>query len=146
MPRARSRLIASPSPTPSWGRVSRWSTCTNGSKTPPSFSAAIPMPVSATEIATRPRGAAVRVEVAPAAEPGFVDVAIVDDGEGIPVEHLPLVWERFHRVDPSRSRATGGMGLGLAVVRQLVLGMGGRVRAESEPGRGSRFVVTLREA
>ena len=88
-------------------------------------------------------GGSVRVEVAPAAEPGFVDVAVVDDGEGIPAEHLPLVWERFHRVDPSRSRATGGMGLGLAVVRQLVLGMGGRVRAESERGRGSRFVVSL---
>jgi signal transduction histidine kinase len=95
-------------------------------------------------VAHTPASGSVRVEVAPAAEPGFVDVAVVDDGEGIPAEHLPLVWERFHRVDPSRSRATGGMGLGLAVVRQLVVGMGGRVRTESEPGRGSRFVVTLR--
>jgi signal transduction histidine kinase len=53
------------------------------------------------------------------------------------------VFDRFHRVDPSRARSSGGMGLGLAVVRELVAGMGGRVWAESEPGRGSRFVIEL---
>jgi signal transduction histidine kinase len=53
------------------------------------------------------------------------------------------VFDRFHRVDPSRARSSGGMGLGLAVVRELVAGMGGRVWAESEPGRGSQFVIEL---
>lgn len=68
---------------------------------------------------------------------------VCDEGQGIPPEHLPLVWERFHRVDPSRARTTGGMGLGLAVVRQLVTGMGGAVEATSTPGRGSTFTIIL---
>ena len=88
-----------------------------------------------------PPGGVVRVEVA--REGPDVAIRVIDTGSGIPAEHLPLVWERFHRVDPSRSRSTGGMGLGLAVVRQLVEGMGGRVWAESEEGRGSTFAVVL---
>jgi two-component system sensor histidine kinase BaeS len=72
-----------------------------------------------------------------------VVIRVVDTGSGIAAEHMPYVWERFYRVDPSRSRATGGMGLGLAVVRHLVEGMGGRVWAESTPGRGSTFIVAL---
>ena len=52
MPRARSRLMARPSPTPSCGRVCRWSTCTNGSKIVASFSGAIPIPVSRTATVT----------------------------------------------------------------------------------------------
>ena len=78
-----------------------------------------------------------------AATPARVTITVVDTGRGIPPEHLPLVWERFHRVDPSRDRASGGMGLGLALVRQLAVGMGGDVGVESEPGRGSRFRVEL---
>ena len=72
-----------------------------------------------------------------------VRLSVDDTGEGIPPEHLALVFDRFHRVDPSRARSSGGMGLGLAVVRELVAGMGGRVWAESEPGRGSQFVIEL---
>jgi signal transduction histidine kinase len=72
-----------------------------------------------------------------------VTLAVEDTGVGIPAEHLALVFDRFHRVDASRARTSGGMGLGLAVVRELVTGMGGRVSAESEPGRGSRFVIEL---
>jgi signal transduction histidine kinase len=70
-------------------------------------------------------------------------LAVEDTGVGIPAEHLALVFDRFHRVDSSRTRSTGGMGLGLAVVRELVTGMGGRVWAESDTGRGSRFVIEL---
>jgi two-component system, OmpR family, sensor histidine kinase BaeS len=92
-----------------------------------------------------PATGVVRVEVAPLGA-GRVALAVVDDGEGISPDQLPLVWERFHRVDPSRSRETGGMGLGLAVVRQLVRGMGGEVSAESAPGVGSRFTVVLPSA
>lgn len=70
-----------------------------------------------------------------------VVMRITDSGAGIPAAHLPLIWERFHRVDPSRARATGGMGLGLALVKELVERMGGRVSVESEEGRGSVFSV-----
>jgi signal transduction histidine kinase len=86
-------------------------------------------------------GGVVRVDVA--REGGEVVIRVIDYGRGISPEHLPLVWERFYRVDPSRDRTSGGMGLGLAVARHLVEGMGGRVSAESEPGRGSTFTVAL---
>lgn len=93
-------------------------------------------------IAHTPTDGIVRVEVSTVGS-DRVSLSVVDTGEGIPAEQLPLVWERFHRVDPSRSRRTGGMGLGLAIVRQLVQGMGGDVSAESTPGVGSRFTVLL---
>jgi signal transduction histidine kinase len=73
----------------------------------------------------------------------FVEVEVRDDGEGIAPEHLPLVFERFYRADLSRGRATGGAGLGLAIVRQLVRAHGGDVRVESEPGAGAAFFFTL---
>lgn len=88
-----------------------------------------------------PAGGTVRVELEQHAEQ--VTLRVIDSGRGIPAEHLPLIWERFHRVDPSRDRASGGMGLGLALVRQLAEGMGGRVAVESTPEAGSAFTVTL---
>ncbi len=72
-----------------------------------------------------------------------VEVRVRDSGPGIAPEHLPYVFERFYRADPSRARATGGAGLGLAIVRQLVQAHGGHVRAESETGRGATFTFTL---
>ena len=72
-----------------------------------------------------------------------VVIAVADTGAGLAPEHLRHVFDRFYRADPSRSRATGGAGLGLAIVRQLVLAHGGEVRAESEPGRGTRITLTL---
>jgi len=66
-----------------------------------------------------------------------IAVGVRDTGAGIPPEHLPRVFERFYRVDPARSRAAGGTGLGLAIVKHLVEAHGGRVRAESQPGRGT---------
>jgi signal transduction histidine kinase len=70
-------------------------------------------------------------------------VQIVDRGAGIPAADLPRIFERFYRVDISRSRATGGAGLGLSIVHQLVTAHGGRVWAQSEEGQGSTFFFTL---
>ncbi len=76
-------------------------------------------------------------------EDGQVALAVADTGTGIAPEDLPLVFERFYRSDQSRARDTGGAGLGLALVRELVMAMGGTVQAESMPQRGSRFTVLL---
>ncbi|MEE9198665.1 MAG: ATP-binding protein [Dehalococcoidia bacterium] len=70
-------------------------------------------------------------------------VTVADTGKGIPAEDLPQVFERFYRVDPSRARATGGAGLGLTIAKQLVEAHGGTIRAESTPGKGSRFIFEL---
>jgi len=87
-------------------------------------------------------GGHVSVEGA-AAAPGYVAVAVRDDGIGIPTEALAHVFDRFYRVDKSRSRVEGGSGLGLSIVAKIIREHGGRVDIDSEPGRGSRFVLTL---
>ena len=70
-------------------------------------------------------------------------IAVADDGAGIPPDDLPHVFDRFYRVDPSRTRATGGAGLGLTIAKQLVEAHAGSIRAESSLGAGSRFVFEL---
>ncbi len=77
------------------------------------------------------------------AAPGWALIVVADTGEGIPAADLPHVFERFYRADKSRSRRSGGSGLGLAIVKQLVEAHGGRVWAESQPGRGSSFAISL---
>lgn len=70
-------------------------------------------------------------------------VSVRDTGVGIAPEHLPYVFDRFYRADPSRARDTGGSGLGLAIVKGVVEAHHGRVWAESTPGVGSIFTVSL---
>jgi two-component system sensor histidine kinase BaeS len=72
-----------------------------------------------------------------------IEVSVTDTGIGIPSEDLPYIFERFYRVDKSRARATGGSGLGLTIASRLVEAHGGKMRAESTPGKGSRFSFTL---
>jgi signal transduction histidine kinase len=72
-----------------------------------------------------------------------IKVSVTDNGEGIPTEDLPYIFERFYRVDKSRSRATGGSGLGLTIAKRLLEAHGGNIKAESEPGKGSSFTFTL---
>ncbi|MFC2016951.1 sensor histidine kinase [Chloroflexota bacterium] len=76
-------------------------------------------------------------------EGNWVEVAVIDTGEGIPSEDLPNIFERFYRVDKSRTRATGGSGLGLTIAKRLVEAHGGKIEAHSEPGKGSCFSFTL---
>ena len=72
-----------------------------------------------------------------------VQVAVKDEGIGIPKEAQAHVFERFYQVDPSRSRRFGSIGLGLAIVKEVVEDHGGKVWLESEVGRGSTFYFTV---
>jgi two-component system, OmpR family, sensor kinase len=67
--------------------------------------------------------------------PGWAEISVADTGPGIPDEHQARIFDRFYRVDDSRSRRSGGTGLGLAVVEMLVSAHGGTITVESEPGR-----------
>jgi signal transduction histidine kinase len=89
---------------------------------------------------TSPAGS---VTVSAAVVDGRCEVTVTDTGPGIPAEHLPFVFERFYRADAARARGPGGTGIGLAIVRSVVEAHGGRVRAESDVGRGSSFTFDL---
>ena len=72
-----------------------------------------------------------------------LQVEVIDTGEGIHPEDLPHVFEQFYRGEKSRSRATGGAGLGLAIARGIIEAHGGKIGVESEPAKGARFYFTI---
>ena len=74
---------------------------------------------------------------------GSAVVAVADSGPGLADGDPERVFERFYRADGSRSRASGGVGLGLAIVSAVAAAHGGAVAAASEPGRGATFTVSL---
>lgn len=85
-----------------------------------------------------------RIDIRARSTGSTISVQVADTGAGIDRAHLPHVFDRFYRADFSRSRETGGAGLGLAIVRQLVAAHGGAVTAASEgAGKGAAFTVTL---
>jgi two-component system sensor histidine kinase BaeS len=89
-----------------------------------------------------PDGSVIAITIASA--PGKVLLSVRDQGPGLAPDQLESVFERFYRVDPARSRAAGGSGIGLAIVRALAVAMGGRAWAESPgPGKGATFLLEL---
>jgi two-component system phosphate regulon sensor histidine kinase PhoR len=93
--------------------------------------------------AVRYSNAGSRVDVFVREAEGHIEIRVEDTGIGIPAEDLERIFERFYRVDTSRSRALGSTGLGLSIVKHLVRSLGGEIRVESQPGRGSKFAFTL---
>jgi signal transduction histidine kinase len=83
------------------------------------------------------------VEIAVTQTEAHVTIRITDDGPGIPSQDLASLFEPFFRADRSRSRKTGGYGLGLSICKRIMEGHGGSISAENNVGRGSTFVVTL---
>ncbi len=92
-------------------------------------------------IAYSPPHGRIDVEIVPHGR--SIEVRVSDTGPGIEAEHIPLVFERFYRVDMSRTRLTGGAGLGLAIVKQLVQAHGGEVGVSSKIGQGSTFWFSI---
>jgi signal transduction histidine kinase len=83
------------------------------------------------------------IELTARREAGELQVEVIDTGEGLHPEDLPHVFEQFYRGEKSRSRATGGAGLGLAIASGIIEAHGGKIGVESEPGKGARFYFTI---
>ncbi len=71
------------------------------------------------------------------------EIMVCDNGQGIPPEHLPHLFQRFYRVDKARSRDEGGTGLGLAIVKHIIMAHHGQVSVESTVGKGSCFIIKI---
>lgn len=88
-----------------------------------------------------PEGRAIRIGYA--RTDTHIALYVSDEGCGIEPEQLPLIFERFYRLDKARARATGGMGLGLSIARMIVTLHGGEISAQSEPGTGTRITASF---
>lgn len=88
-------------------------------------------------------GHGTRVAVTTTMHHGLVEIAVTDQGVGIPDDEQARIFERFYRVDPARSRSTGGTGLGLAIVKHVCANHGGEVTVWSKPGQGATFTMRL---
>jgi signal transduction histidine kinase/DNA-binding NarL/FixJ family response regulator/HPt (histidine-containing phosphotransfer) domain-containing protein len=89
-------------------------------------------------------GIAARMLPAPGnSEPACIELTVIDSGIGISEDKLATIFEAFSQADTSTTRKYGGTGLGLSICKQLVDAMEGSIRAESIPGQGSRFIVTI---
>ncbi len=84
-----------------------------------------------------------RITVSAARHDGTCEVSVEDTGPGVPEEHRPYVFERFYRVDPSRSRTDGGTGIGLTIAKSVVEGHGGRIWVDRSEAGGAAFRFTL---
>lgn len=85
----------------------------------------------------------IRLHIRPMSDRVILEVE--DNGKGIDAEALPHIFDRFYRADPSRNASTGGSGLGLAIAKQIIEEHGGTIWAESEPGKGTSILFTLKK-
>lgn len=83
------------------------------------------------------------IELSAAASPKAWSIAVADNGRGIPAAALPLVFDRFYRVETHRGRQSGGAGLGLSIARNIVTAMGGVITIDSNPGEATRVTMTF---
>ena len=90
-----------------------------------------------------PKGS--RVAIGTASNNGIIEISVVDQGIGVEHNEQERIFERFYRVDPARSRVTGGTGIGLAIVKNVCQGHGGTCTVWSEPGHGSTFTMRIPE-
>ncbi len=84
-----------------------------------------------------------KVEIRIEQDDASCEIVVSDEGLGIPISEREKIFEKFYRLDPQQTKGVGGSGLGLYICRELVERMDGQLRVESEPGVGSRFMVSL---
>jgi signal transduction histidine kinase len=84
-----------------------------------------------------------KVVLSAAVQASSVEISVSDNGPGIPPEVLPHIFDRFYRVEKSRAQKHGGSGLGLSICKELVWTLGGSIKVNSQPGRGTTFTLTI---